>query len=86
MTTVRPSIINPNAISGFVVLPRIVINGTVSTVPPTPKKMSSLRRPMRSDRAPPMGCRTMNTSRAAKLIQATVSLEMPEVLIMYFCM
>ena len=41
---------------------------------------------MRSDNAPPIGCNTMNTSRAAKLIHATVSLEMPDVLIMYFCM
>src|SRR6478735_436119 len=73
VTKHRADSIRKNAPTGLSVPDSRVRIGTVSSVPPTPKNISSARRPIRSDSAPAIGCRQMKTSRARKLIQETVS-------------
>ncbi|MNP15382.1 hypothetical protein D3C76_1077370 [compost metagenome] len=60
--------------------------GTVHSVPITPKPISSGRRPTRSERAPMIGCSSMNRNSEAAEIMVASALLICTVFTRYFCM
>ena len=78
--------ISPNASSGSRVVDSVPSKGTVSSVPSTPKPISSGRRPIRSDNAPNTGCRTMNRNSEFAETSVDWSLVSPTVFTKNFCM
>jgi hypothetical protein len=61
------------------------MRGTVSSIPLAANPSMTLRRPMRSDRAPVMGCKNMKTTSAQKTTIESVAALILAVLTMYFC-